>query len=137
LEQLAALQLSNVSFCYKINSFGNFESYQRDEFHSGQTVLLYSEINNFESRPQQNGQFTTRLKSFIEIRRGRADGEIIEQNALAPTEDVCRTIRHDYFHSYTIDLPQSLTPGEYTLVLRIEDEFSGKSAVQPISFLIR
>lgn len=137
LEQLAALQLSNVSFCYKINSFGNFESYQRDEFHSGQTVLLYSEIKNFESRPQSNGQFTTRLKSFIEIRRGRADGEIIEQNALAPTEDVCRTIRHDYFHSYTIDLPQSLAPGQYTLVLRIEDEFSGKSAVQPISFLIR
>ncbi|MBL8850541.1 MAG: hypothetical protein JNG89_12745 [Planctomycetaceae bacterium] len=137
LEQVAALQLSDVSFCYKINSFGNFESFQRDEFRPGQTVLVYAEVANFESRPQANGLYATRLKSFIEIRRGGADGEIIEQNSLTPTEDVCRTIRRDYFHSYTIDLPQHLTPGPYTLVLRIEDEFNGKSAVHPINFLIR
>jgi succinate dehydrogenase flavin-adding protein (antitoxin of CptAB toxin-antitoxin module) len=137
LERLAALQLKNVNFCYKINSFGNFESWQRDEFRPGQPVLLYAEVSNFESRPQSDGRFMTRLKSFIEIRRGDVDGPVIENNALKPTEDVCRSIRKDYFHSYTIDLPQTLTPGPYTLVLRVEDEFSGKTAVQPIRFLIR
>jgi len=137
LERLAALQLKNVSFCFKINSFGNFESWQRDEFRPGQTVLLYAEVSNFESRPHADGRFTTRLKSFIEIRRGGADGPVIENNTLTPTEDVCRSIRQDYFHSYTIDLPQHLTPGPYSLVLRVEDEFSGKTAVHPISFLIR
>jgi hypothetical protein len=137
LERLAALQLKNVNFCYKINSFGNFESWQRDEFRPGQPVLLYAEVSNYESRPQSDGRFMTRLKSFIEIRRGDVDGPVIENNALTPTEDVCRSMRKDYFHSYTIDLPQHLTPGPYTLVLRVEDEFSGKTAVQPIRFLIR
>ena len=137
LQQIAALQLRNVSFCYKINSFGNFESWSRDEFSPGQTVLLYAEISNFESRPNAEGYFMTRLKSDIEIRRGRADGERVETNSLPVTEDACRSIRQDYFHSYTIDLPQNLTPGPYTLILRVEDEFSGKTAVHPISFLIR
>jgi hypothetical protein len=137
LQQLASLQLRNVSFCYKINSFGNFESWARDEFRPGQTVLLYAELSNFESRPHSQGHFATRLKSDIEIRRGRADGELVESNSLPVTEDACRSIRHDYFHSYTIDLPQHLTPGPYTLILRVEDEFSGKTAVHPISFLIR
>ncbi|MFO1093819.1 MAG: hypothetical protein U0992_10980 [Planctomycetaceae bacterium] len=137
LEQQAALQLKNVSFCYKINSFGNFESWQRDAFRPGQTVLLYAEVSNFASRPTPQGQFTTRLKSIIEIRRGSAEGEVLEQNALSPTEDVCRSPRRDYFHSYTIDLPQYLSPGPYTLVLKVEDEYSGKTATHPISFLIQ
>jgi hypothetical protein len=137
LQQSAALQLRNVNFCYKINSFGNFDSWQRDEFRPGQPVLLYAEISNFESRPQQNGYFTTRLKSDIEIRRGRADGELVESNSLPVTEDACRSVRSDYFHSYTIDLPPHLTPGPYTLILRVRDEFSGKSAMHPIGFLIR
>lgn len=137
LQQIAALQLRNVNFCYKINSFGNFESWPQDEFHPGQTVLLYAEILNFESRPHAEGHFTTRLKSDIEIHRGSADGERVEYNSLPVTEDACRSIRHDYFHSYTIDLPQHLTPGPYTLILRVEDEFSGKTAVHPISFLVR
>lgn len=137
LQQQAALELKRVSFCYKINSFGNFESWPRDEFRPGQTVLLYAEVSNFESRPQAEGRFDTRLKSYIEIRRGGADGELIEQNTLPATEDTCRSPRRDYFHSYTIDLPQYLSPGPYTLVLKVEDEFSGKSAVHAISFLIR
>lgn len=137
LQRIAALQLKNLSFCYRINSFGNIETAPRDEFRPGQTVLLYAEVANFESRPHADGRFTTRLKSFIEIRRGSVDGQVIESNALAPTEDVCRSIRHDYFHSYTIDLPQHLTAGPYTLVLRVEDEFSGKAALHPIGFLIR
>lgn len=137
LQRIAALELRNVSFCYKINSFGNFESWQRDEFRPGQTVLLYAEVRNFESRPTAQGTFTTSLKSFIEIRRGRFDGEVVEQNVLPTTQDLCRSVRHDYFHSYTIDLPQQLSPGPYTLVLTVEDEFSGKRATQAIGFLIR
>jgi hypothetical protein len=137
LEAIAPLQLRSVSFCYKINSFGNFDRYERDEFRPGQPVLLYAEIRNFRSEPATAGGYVTRLKSHIEIRRGGPDGQPVEQNSFPSTEDTCRSIRHDYFHSYKIDLPQHLTPGPYALVLTVEDELSRKSATQTVNFLIR
>jgi hypothetical protein len=137
LEAIAPLQLRSVSFCHDINSFGNFDQYERDEFRAGQEVLLYAEVRNFRSEPAAAGGYGTRLKSHIEIRRGGPDGQPVEQNSFPSTEDTCRSIRHDYFHSYKIDLPQHLTPGPYALVLTVEDELSGKSATQTVNFLIR
>ena len=137
LESIAPLQLRSVNFCYKINSFGNFDRYERDEFRPGQPVLLYAEIRNFRSEPAAAGGYATRLKSHIEIRRGGADGQPVEQNSFPSTEDTCRSIRHDYFHSYKIDLPQHLTPGPYALVLTVEDELSHKTAAQAVNFLVR
>ncbi len=137
LETIAPLQLRSVSFCYKINSFGNFDRYERDEFRPGQPVLLYAEVRNFRSEPAASGGYHTRLKSHIEIRRGGPDGQPVEQNTFPATEDTCRSIRHDYFHSYKIDLPQHLTPGPYALVLTVEDELSGKAAAHTVNFLVR
>jgi len=137
LQHTARLELRNVSFCYKILSFGSFDRYERDEFRAGQPVLLYAEVNNFESQPTTTGFYKTRLRSHIEIRRGGAQGEIVEQNEFPATEDLCRNLRRDYFHSYKIDLPQHLTAGPYTLVLGVEDELGGKVAIQSIDFLIR
>jgi hypothetical protein len=137
LQHAARLELRNVSFCYKINSFGSFDRYERDEFRAGQPVLLYAEVGNFESQPTTAGLYKTRLRSHIEIRRGNAQGEIVEQNDFPATEDLCRNLRSDYFHSYKIDLPQHLTPGPYSLVLGVEDELGGKVAIQSIDFLVR
>lgn len=137
LQHAARLELRNVSFCYKINSFGSFDRYERDEFRAGQPVLLYAEVGNFESQPTTTGLYKTRLRSHIEIRRGSAQGEIVEQNDFPATEDLCRNLRSDYFHSYKIDLPQHLTPGPYVLVLGVEDELGGKVAIQSINFLVR
>ena len=137
MQHAARLELRNVSFCYKINSFGSFDRYERDEFRAGQPVLLYAEVNNFESQPTTTGLYKTRLRSHIEVRRGNAQGDIVEQNDFPATEDLCRNLRSDYFHSYKIDLPQHLTPGPYTLVLAVEDELGGKVAIQSINFLIR
>ena len=137
LEAIAPLQLRSVNFCYKINSFGNFDRYERDEFRPGQPVLLYAELRNFSSQPGAAGGYLTRLKSHIEIRRGGPDGQPVEQNTFPATEDTCRSIRHDYFHSYKIDLPQHLTPGPYALVLTVEDELSRKTSSQTVNFLVR
>ena len=92
LRHHARLELWNTSFCHKINSFGNFERYDRDEFRAGQQVALYAELRNFHSEPTTTGHFRTLLKSHIEIRRGGIDGERVENgyNTFAPTEDLCR-----------------------------------------------
>ena len=137
LQRQAPLELLNTSFCYKINSFGNYERYERDEFRPGQPVLLYAELRNFRSEPTNAGSYTTRLRSRIELRRGGADGEVVDENTFPATEDLCRSVRNDYFHSYKIDLPQHLSPGPHTLVLIVEDELSGKTATETIGLLIR
>jgi hypothetical protein len=137
LQHAARLELRNVTFCYKINSFGSFDRYERDEFRAGQPVLLYAEVRNFTSEPAESGLYRTRLASHIEIRRGSAQGEAVEANEFPATEDLCRNLRTDYFHSYKIDLPQHLAPGPYTLVLSVQDELTGKVSSQAINFLIR
>ena len=137
LQDRAPLELRNASFCYKINSFGNYDRYERDEFRPGQPVLLYTEVRNFRSEPTNAGAYTTRLRSRIEIRSGGPDGEVVDENTFPATEDLCRSVRNDYFHSYKIDLPQHLSPGPHTLVLIVEDELSGKIASESIALLIR
>lgn len=137
LQGAARLELRNVTFCYKINSFGSFDRYERDEFRAGQPVLLYAEVRNFTSEPATSGLYRTRLASHIEIRRGSAQGEAVEANEFPATEDLCRNLRTDYFHSYKIDLPPHLPPGPYALVLSVQDELTGKVASQAINFLIR
>lgn len=137
LEEQAQLELWNTSFCHKITSFGNFDRYERDEFHAGQRVGVYAELRNFHSEPTTNGYFRTRLKSHIEIRRGGVDGERVDYNTFPPTEDLCRAPRNDYYHSYQIDLPNHLTPGPYALVLTVEDTLSGKVATDVLDFVIR
>jgi len=52
------------------------------------------------------------------------------------TEDRCRSIRGDYFHSYRLDLPAHLTPGPYVLKLLVEDLVSGKTATETIPFTV-
>jgi hypothetical protein len=137
LQRAARLELRNVTFCYKINSFGSFDRYERDEFRAGQPVLLYAEVRNFASEPGESALYRTRLASHIEIRRGSAQGEAVEANEFPATEDLCRNLRTDYFHSYKIDLPPHLPPGPYALVLSVQDELTGKVASQAINFLIR
>ncbi len=137
LQESARLELRNVNFCFKIDGFGNISRFERDEFRPGQPVALYAEVRNFKSEPTVTGHYRTRLKSAIEIRRGGADGEPVAQNTFPPTEDLCRNLRTDYYHSYELHVPPNLPAGPYTLLLTVQDELSGKAATQTLSFLVR
>jgi hypothetical protein len=137
LQETARLELRNVNFCFKIDGFGNISRFERDEFRPGQPVALYAEVRNFKSEPTVTGHYRTRLKSAIEIRRGGADGEPVAQNAFPATEDLCRNLRTDYYHSYELHVPPDLSAGPYTLVLTVQDELGGKAATQTLSFLVR
>lgn len=136
LQQTARLELRNTTFCQRINSFGNYEQFDTDVFTPGQPVLIYTEIRNFVSEPTPDGQYRTALRSEVQVYQGE-DGEPIDRTEFPATEDVCRTRRTDYYHSYRVTLPDSLTSGVYTLKLTVQDEFSGKLASQLVQFSIR
>jgi len=136
LQGSARLEVHNLAFCDKIDGFGVYHPFERDVFRPGQPVLLYSEVRNFQSEASSAG-YRTVLRSTIEILRNGPDGELIERKLLEPTEDVSRSPRNDYFHSYKLDLPGHLTPGPHTVRLTVEDEHSGKIATATIDFLVR
>ncbi|WP_437191461.1 hypothetical protein [Planctomicrobium sp. SH527] len=137
LQQNAKLRMRNVTFCQQIQGFGNYEGYPADQFLPGQTVLVYAEIRNFQSDATPEGFYRTRIKSTIEIYSDGAEKQVIDRSTFEPTEDLCRTLRSDYYHSYRINLPPHLPRGAHLLKLVIHDELSGKMTTESISFTIR
>lgn len=137
LQATARLELKNVAFCHRIDGFGTFERFPRDEFEAGVPILIYSEVRNFGSEPVADGHFRTVLKSTVEIVRLAQQNAVIERLSFEPTEDLSRSPRTDFYNSYKIQLPATLTPGPYLLRLLVEDETSGKTASQTLQFSIR
>lgn len=139
LKPESRLQLRNATFSHKINSFGNYERFDRDEFTAGQPVLVYVEVQNFASEMGTEGLYRTRLRSSIEVHRverGRSS-EVVHTQKIPATEDTCRNLRQDYFHSYLLDLPANLSPGPHVLKLMVEDELSHRVATASLNFVIQ
>jgi len=137
LQTTAKLELKNVAFCHRIDGFGSFERFQRDEFQAGVPVLIYAEVRNFGSEPTVDGQYRTILRSSVEIVRVGAQNAVADRMSFDPTEDRSRSQRTDFYNSYKINLPPNLSPGPYLLRLTVEDETTGKIATQALNFSIR
>ncbi|TWT56961.1 hypothetical protein KOR42_03170 [Thalassoglobus neptunius] len=135
LEVTARLRLKNVLFCQRIDGFGNYETYLSDRFRAGQRVLIYAEIKNFTSKMTSDGEYSTRIRSLLEI-YDSTTGNRVDANDFPSTEDLSRTQRSDYYHSYRIDFPEHLSPGNYSLKITIVDESTGKQAISDIPFEI-
>ena len=136
LQENAQLEIRNVSFCSKIASYGNFESFSSDEFRRKQRVLIYAEVENFTSEQGSDGQYSTQLKSTIEIHKEGPHGGLVKQIEFPATTDLCRNHRRDYFHSYEIQVPAKTTLGPHVVSLIIEDELSKKVATYSRNFTV-
>ena len=140
LQDRAKLELRNVSLCNRIDAFGAFAPFDRDEFLAGQSVLVYAELRNFQAQLTDAGIYRTAIKSTVELLRtpGKTgDFEVSERIDFPVTEDESRSPRSDYYHSYRIDLPQNLSPGRYSLRLTVVDQLSHKTSTSNVPFAIR
>jgi hypothetical protein len=137
LQSSAHLKLRNVAFCRQIDGFGNYEILAADDLIPGEAVLIYAEVRNFASVPTAEGYYSTRIKSTVEIYTVGQERQLMDRSTFDVTEDQCRTIRSDYYHSYRINIPSHLSSGPHTLKLTIQDEATGKTATETISFTIR
>lgn len=137
LKERAPLELKNATFCFKIDGYGEYHTYTKDEFAPGQRVLVYAEIGNFHSELSAEGIYRTRLKSTLEVYGADTNQEPVEVKVYPVTEDFCRNHRRDYFHSYVVDIPVRCTRGPHVLKLIIEDELSGKVGTYTVPFQVR
>lgn len=136
LERRARLEIRTAAFSRKINGFGDFQDLERNVFTPGQPILIYAEIGNLRSEPTADGKFRSVLKSTIEVTTAGDDGEILDRTELPAVEDICKSVRRDYFNSYKYTIPPQATLGRHVLILTVEDKLSQKVATYRLNFTI-
>jgi hypothetical protein len=126
LRSRADLRVPKVVLCSKIEAFGMYEPIEPVQFTAGQRnpVLVYIEVDNFKSEKTPTGLFRT-LLSVRPSLLSKAGEELWSAN-YDNIEDLSRQQRHDFFLTVNEVLPPSLTPGEYTLKIEVEDVLAGK-----------
>jgi hypothetical protein len=137
LKDKANLELRNVAFCQKVEHYGVYDRFQRDEFFPGQPVVVYFEAANFHSEPTADGRFRTLLKARIEIHKPGGHGELVEQKDIPVSEDLCRNHRRDYYTSFLFDIPKRISLGPHVMKLIVEDQLSKKVATYTLNFTVR
>ena len=137
LQSRARLKLQHLALCRRIQGFGDYEPFEKNEFSPGQGVLLYVEIENFTSQPIGGGRQKTLLKSMITIQSTSDGAKVVQQIPVGPTPDICRTTRRDYFHNYEFSFPRDLQLGNYELVLTVTDLLGNKVSSETLRFKLR
>lgn len=133
LRDRCPLVVRNLSFVTDIQSYGVFTPFERYDFHPGQRVLLYAEVENLRSIPTPNG-YHSKSRAHIEIID--REGKRVAERSFAATEEYCRNRRRDFFLGFEFDLPSDLSPGQYTLELKVTDLHSGKVGRSVVEFTI-
>lgn len=122
-QQLAAvsrLELRNVTFCERVDYFGWYQAFTRNEFKPRQQVILYVEVDNHASELRGKDQYETRLQGSYQIYD--ASGAVVAERQLPLDQEVCRNHRRDYFLAYRIYMPETIAEGTYRLELTVEDQ---------------
>lgn len=141
LSAVSKLDLKNLMFCEKVESFGWYTEFPRAEFTPKQQVILYVEVQNFAAEEKSTNAFETELQGSYQI--FDAGGSIVDERQLPLDREVCRNFRRDYFLAYRIYLPNELAAGRYRLELTVEDlkakkDFKGrKQGEAMIEFAIK
>jgi hypothetical protein len=133
LDELAALQVRNSTFCSEVTSYGVYEPFATCEFQAGQELLLYAELENFKSEQTERG-YHTALKAAYQLLDEQ--GQRVDAKDFALTEEYCRNSRRDFFVRYFVWLPKGIEPGAYKLQLSVEDTLSQKLGEATIEFKV-
>ncbi|MEM9704303.1 MAG: hypothetical protein AAF907_17820, partial [Planctomycetota bacterium] len=138
LSEKAKLTLKDVNFCHRVDSFGNVQTFDRDEFTPNEPVLIYAAVENFTSERTIEGRFRTVLRSKVEIFRAGGT-ELVETLPLDKpmTVDLCDNHRQDYFLIYELKIPARIGLGPHVLKLTVEDTLGSAVAETELNFSVR
>ncbi len=134
LGETAPLEVRNMAFCTKIESYGCIENFFKYDFTPQQEVLLYAEIENFVSEETSRGAHTALRSSYLIL---DSRGQQVAEHEFTNTEEYCNQPRRDFFIGYHLRLPERIYPGKHTLQLTIEDLNSEKLGQSSIEFWIK
>ena len=137
LQPLSTMKIRRLNFCNRIDGFGSFSVFPTSDFNAGQPLLLYAEIENYRSELTADSRYRSVFAAMIEFyREGETEPIATRTIRLPEIEDLCSAERTDYFQSYELTVP-SLSPGKYTLRLRVRDQLNLQTATSELPFEIR
>lgn len=137
LQALSTMKIRRMNFCDRIDGFGSFSPFPGSDFNAGQPLMLYAEIENYKAELTTDGHYRSEFTAMIEFFREDETEPIASRTIRLPEiEDLCSTERTDYYQSYELTVP-SLSPGRYTLRLRVRDQLSLQTATSDLTFDIR
>lgn len=129
LAAASKLDVRNLAFCEKVESYGWYTEFPRSQFKPKQQVILYAEVENFSAIRIADDSFETELQGSYQIFDSR--GSLVDERELPLDKEVCRNYRRDYFLAYLIYLPEGLSSGNYRLELTIEDKKGSAAHQEP------
>ncbi len=128
LRAKADLQVPKVELCTEIRQFGVYTPFPSSDFKAGipNDVLIYVEVDNFESRKLAGDEYRTLLGAQLSLLS--KDGKVLVSLDEPNIEDVSRGVRRDFFLAFgPITIPGNLPVGEYVVDVSIEDKLAGKT----------
>ena len=134
LGEIGGLAVKNLHFCTEVKGYGSFVSFSQDEFRPGQEVLLYCEVENFQSKLNEKG-YHTALKARYQV--FDASGNRVAEKDLGLKEEHCQNRRRDFFVPYFLWMPKQVSAGKYQLKLTLEDVHAGQTAEASIEFGVK
>jgi hypothetical protein len=126
------LQFRAALFADNVTAFGKYEARANNTFRAGDTLQIYLEPVGYGFATDGDG-FRVSFSAGIEIRKG----DVI----LGKTDDLGtfgwqgRTKSREVHAAVSVGLP-SLSPGDYQLLLTLNDPTSGKSATTTLPFTV-
>lgn len=124
LRSLGSLQIRNFTTCREVYGFGAYEPMNDARYAPGDSIILYAEIDNYQSEVTTDGYRTAISSSYHLV---SADGSEAASGDFPEVDDLCLTRRRDFHIQYTVPLPRGLRGGEYRLELTVTDALGNKT----------
>ena len=134
LQPLSRLTIQRSMLCDRIDGFGNVVAFPTSNFEPGQRVLVYTELQNFQSELTDDGKYRSEFAARIEFMR-EGDDEVLEKIQVLQIEDLCDVERTDYFQSFELTLPA--LEGKYRMRILLRDYLSQQVAESSLEFSVR
>lgn len=120
-----ALSIQNACFASRVRAWSVVDRFEAAEFHPGQDVIVYFELDQLASRADEHGH-TTRVETVLRL--VDAAGHRLHEWSFEPLEETCGGRRRDYFARYLITIPSAVSPGHCRLEIAAADAIGGRTA---------
>jgi hypothetical protein len=118
----AELTVPTVALCTLARGYGIYDPIDPARFVAGKEhkVVVYCEVENLQSQPNEKKQYETRLTQDLVLYTESSGLEVWKEKKQSYV-DQARSRRHDFFIGRVVTLPANLTIGTYLLKVTIED----------------
>ncbi len=139
-----SLALGTVALCQRVDGFGRYATLGTNIFVAGRpaAMILYSEIENFsqtraaDATPRESAeQWRVELGQTIRLYLDSDDSEqlVLPESVV---RDGATSKRRDFFLVQRVDLPKTLSVGNYRLKVAVRDVSSGAIAERSVPIRI-